>query len=40
MDTFEILDVIVSTEAIPVLNIHKGKLGTLLENFDKDILLI
>ena len=40
METFEILDVIVLTEAIPVLNLRKGELGTIVEILEKDIFLV
>jgi hypothetical protein len=40
MDTFEILDVVVLTEALPLLNLRKGELGTIVEVLDEDVFLV
>ncbi len=40
METFEILDVVVLTEALPSLNLRKGELGTIVEVLDKDVFLV
>lgn len=40
MDNFEILDVVVVTEALPVLNLRKGELGTIVEILDKDNFIV
>lgn len=40
METFEILDVVVLTEAIPASNLRKGELGTIVEILDEDIFLV
>lgn len=40
MDTFDILDVVVLTEAIPSLKLRKGELGTIVEILDKGVFLV
>jgi Domain of unknown function (DUF4926) len=40
MEIFEILDVVVLTEAMPSLNLRKGELGTIVEELDKDVFLV
>jgi hypothetical protein len=40
METFEILDVVVLTEALPNLSLRKGELGTIVEILDKDVFLV
>lgn len=40
METFEILDVVVLTEPLPLLNLRKGELGTIVEVLDKDVFLV
>ena len=40
MDKLKILDVVVLTEAIPLLNLRKGELGTIVEVLDKDVFLV
>ena len=40
METFEILDVVVLTEALPALKLRKGELGTIVECLDKDVFLV
>jgi hypothetical protein len=40
METFEILDVVVLTQALPLLNLRKGELGTIVEVLDKDVFLV
>jgi Domain of unknown function (DUF4926) len=40
MEIFELLDVVVLTEAIPSLSLRKGELGTIVEALDKDVFLV
>lgn len=40
MDTFEILDVVVLTRPLPLLNLRKGELGTIIEVLGKDVFLV
>ena len=40
MDKLKILDVVVLTEPLPLLNLRKGELGTIVEVLDKDIFLV
>ena len=40
METLELLDVVVLTEALPALKLRKGELGTIVECLDKDVFLV
>ncbi|MBB3837058.1 hypothetical protein FHS57_001052 [Runella defluvii] len=40
METLELLDVVVLTEALPHTNLRKGELGTIVEVLDKDVFLV
>ena len=40
MDKLKILDVVVLIEPLPLLNLRKGELGTIVEIFDKDVFLV
>ena len=40
METFELLDVVVLTEALPALKLRKGELGTIVEVLDRGVFLV
>ena len=40
METLELLDVVVLTEALPALKLRKGELGTIIECLEKDVFLV
>ena len=40
METLELLDVVVLTEALPALKLRKGELGTIVECLEKDVFLV
>ena len=40
METLELLDVVVLTEALPALKLRKGELGTIVECLDKNVFLV
>ena len=40
METLELLDIVILSEALPALKLRKGELGTIVECLDKDVFLV
>ncbi len=40
METMELLDVVVLTEALPDIKLRKGELGTVVEILENDVFLV